>query len=427
VVNKYAPPSNLQALSNGGSLLSPSSQNGEKLAQACDEECTQIDRQILAHVLKQGLADSFAEGKTINLNSNQELSRMIPIICAYFSHQELVHLVGREATNKILEMQRAEMLQNLFLEDELRKILHAFNKADIPLMLFKGAALAHTIYLQAHLRTYHDIDALIHPQDLSRAHDLLTQMGYTFYEEFEINAIDSERVGYNYILKRPDSWLEVLIELHTAPHTSEIGTTFDVEALWVRAQPIYLLGESTLTLGMVDHLLYLCWHYRFHGFTRLLWLYDLVVMLRTINAELEWDALVQAARQQYLATTLYYCLSWCHDLFGVAIPREVLAKLRPPLLCRLIVERIAMPDVVKALVTPRLLERRMIARRAMSDSQIELLKAMLRTLFPSPTALNRRYMNHSRLPLKLFFLFYLIHPWVILAKGSQNLLRRIKR
>jgi Uncharacterised nucleotidyltransferase len=383
-----------------------------------------IDKRALMAFLKEGLGDTLVQGKSVNLDSSQELTRMIPIICAYFSQHELTQLVGRKTAKKILELQRTEMLQNLFLERELQNVLRTFKEAGIRLLLFKGPALAYTVYPQPHLRTYHDIDALIHPDDLSRAHDVLTQVGYTFYEEFETNAVDSERSGYNYILKRADSWLEVLIELHTAFHASEIGTIFNVEALWERAQAISVLGEPTLTLGTVDHLLYLCWHYRFHGFTRLLWLYDLVVMLRATGTQLDWNEVVRTAQEQHLVATLYYCLSWCRDLFDVAIPAEIHAKLRPPLLSRVIVERIAMPHVLKALTAAPLLPRRMVARRAMSDSQAELIQAGLRMLFPTPAALVRRYMSHSRWPLQLFFVFYLIHPWVTLVKGCRDLMKR---
>src|SRR5437764_1087003 len=168
------------------------------------------------------------------------------------------------------------------------------------------------------------------------------------------------------------------------------------------------MGEPALTMKRTDHLLYLCWHYRFHGFTRLLWLYDLVVVLRA--STMDWDDLIRSARRQQLATTLYYCLCWCRDLFGVAVPERVFTQLRPPLLSRALVERIAITDTVRALTLPEWQTRRIIARRAMVDSNRELLKAAVRTLFPSRATLARRYMDNSRLPLRLSFLFYVIHP-----------------
>lgn len=69
----------------------------------------------------------------------------------------------------------------------------------------------------------------------------------------------------------------------------------------------------------------------------------------------------------------------------------------------------------------------MLARRVMVDSLGDLCKAGWRTLFPSRATIGRRYMEHSRLPVQLFFLYYLIHPWATLAKGGRHVVRRILR
>lgn len=425
MIDNYVPPRGKQGWFDRSDRTGSESSVVE--AALTTEKQMQDDKEALASLLRPGVVELLVQGQTIDLGKNEELPRMAPILCEYFSQEELTQLVGEKLAVDILKMYHTEMLQNLFLEHELPKILHAFREANIPLMVLKGPALAYTIYPRPRLRTYHDIDVLISPQDLSQAHELLTQMGYAFYEEFRANVIDNKRTGYNYLKKHAASWLEVLIELHTAPHPSEIGTQFDVAVLWEKAQPLEIQGESVLTMDPVNHLLYLCWHYRFHGFTRLLWLYDLVMMVRATDAAMDWDTLVQAAQDQRLATTLYYCLSWCRDLFGVDIPAQVFTRLRPPWVCRLIVERIAMPETAKALTVPNFQGRRVLARRVMVDSVADLFKAGWRTLFPSRATIGRRYMEHSRLPWQLFFLYYFIHSWIILAKGCHHLLRRIVR
>ncbi|HEY6286906.1 MAG TPA: nucleotidyltransferase family protein [Ktedonobacteraceae bacterium] len=386
----------------------------------------QNDKKALTTLLE-WIANGLTDDQTVELDANEELLRLIPVLCAYFSRHELIQLVGEQLTVRMIDLNRLELAQNLILERELQHILHTFNEAHISILLFKGPALAYTVYPEAYLRTYHDIDMLIHPDDLPQAHELLLQMGFTFYEEYSANVTNSKRTGFNYVLSRSDSWLEIPIELHTAPHPSEIGTDFEVESLWLRAQRIEVLGEPTLTMHPIDHLLYLCWHYRFHSFTRLLWLYDLVVMLRATGPELDWIELVQAARCQQLATTLYYCLCWCRDMFGVSISTEVFIGLRPPWACRLIVERIAMPNRVATLASSKGQSRRIIAHRAMVDSTGALLKAGMQTLFPSPAAMGRRYMDKSRLTQKFYFLYYFIHPWTTLAKGFRYLFKRRKR
>lgn len=385
----------------------------------------QNDKKTLSTLLKFILDDvSTSDQTSVDLDVNEELLRLIPVLCAYFSRAELMQLMGEQLTLRMIDLNRLEFAQNLILEQELQQLLHAFNEASISIILFKGPALAHSVYPEAYLRTYHDIDILIRSDDLLRAHEMLLQMGFTFYEEYRANVTNSKRTGYNYVLSRSDSWLEIPIELHTAPHPSEIGTDFEVASLWLKAQQIEILNEPTFMMHPIDHLLYLCWHYRFHSFSRLLWLYDLVVMLRTVGPELNWTELVQAARRQHLATTLYYCLSWCRDIFGVSIPTDVFILLRPPWACRFMVERIAMPHPVAMLVSSKGQSRRILAHRSMVDRTGALLKAGFQTLFPSPAAMGRRYMDNSRLPQKFYFLYYFIHPWTTLAKGFRYLFQR---
>lgn len=386
----------------------------------------QQDKEALARLLTSGVSAASIKGQAFDLEQSEELLRLLPVICAYFSQKELARLVGKELAARFLDMYRLETLQNLFLERELQHILHVFNEQHVPFLLFKGPALAYTVYPKASLRTYHDIDLLIRPADLAMARDALASMGYEYYEEFRANAIDSKRAGYNFRLQQSDSWLEVLVELHTAPHPAQGSEFFDPEAIRARARSAVILGEPVLMMDTADHLLYLCWHYRFHGFTRLIWLYDIVVILRAAGPSMDWDALIESAHRLHLATNLYYCLAWCRDLFGVSIPGEVLARLHPPFLCRLFIERIAMPDAAKALSTASWSQRRVLARRAMFDSWPELLFAGVGTFFPSPAVMGRRYMNHSSMPMQFVYVFYLIHPWVTLAKGVHNIVKREK-
>ncbi len=376
--SSYASHSYFQLQSEREYLSEPSRLEKTARRSLSTKQYIENDKKAFTILLKLIVANTSTEDQTVNLDTNEELLRLIPVLCVYFSRQELIQLVGEKLTTRMLELNRLETAQNLVLERELQNVLRAFNE-------------------------------------------------YTFYEEYRANVTNSKRTGFNYILARSDSWLEIPIELHTAPHPSEIGTDFEVESLWLKAQHIEVLGESTLTMHPIDHLLYLCWHYRFHGFTRLLWLYDLVVMLRAAGPELDWIELVQAARRQHLATTLYYCLSWCRDLFGVSIPADVFIRLQPPWACRLIVERIAMPNAMEILASSGGQSRRIIAHRAMVDSTVGLIKASVQALFPSPASIGRRYMGNSRLPLKFYFLYYFIHPWTTLAKGFCYVLKRGRR
>src|ERR1700716_3253789 len=76
------------------------------------EEHIQRDREIFSRLLKLAVADT-AASPAQSLNTSEEFSRLIPILCARFSREELVQLVGEQLAAKILEVHRLEVLQNL--------------------------------------------------------------------------------------------------------------------------------------------------------------------------------------------------------------------------------------------------------------------------------------------------------------------------
>src|SRR5579875_2400771 len=96
------------------------------------------DRQTFRQFLRIGIADVLARGETIDLDINEEFPRLIPVLCSYFTGEELTQLIGREMAARLFAPYRLEIVQNLFLESELQKGLHAFNEAGIAVILMRG-------------------------------------------------------------------------------------------------------------------------------------------------------------------------------------------------------------------------------------------------------------------------------------------------
>jgi hypothetical protein len=60
------------------------------------------------------------------------------------------------------------------------RLLTAFDAAGLPMLMLKGAALAHTLYPSPELRPSVDIDILIDPVDEGTAADVVRRLGYAF-------------------------------------------------------------------------------------------------------------------------------------------------------------------------------------------------------------------------------------------------------
>ena len=69
-------------------------------------------------------------------------------------------------------------MRNLRMMHTLEWIAAAFDRAGIPLMVLKGAALYLTLYERPDRRAMDDLDLLVKPVDVDRAVVLLEQLGY---------------------------------------------------------------------------------------------------------------------------------------------------------------------------------------------------------------------------------------------------------
>lgn len=167
-------------------------------------------------------------------------------------------------------------------------------------------------------------------------------------------------------------------------------------------------------MGCEDLLLYLCWHYRSHTFSRLIWLYDIFLLLRCYGDSLNWQLVDHLAHQQHLVATVYYCIRWCHQLFPSFDTYSLLAERRRPApLVQYLMMRFGgnNASLLLCAATPR---KRKIVQRLMVDSVGQLMATIIHLLFPSSEHLGRLYMENSSLPVNLFWLYYFLHPWFVL-------------
>ncbi|NET52279.1 MAG: nucleotidyltransferase family protein, partial [Merismopedia sp. SIO2A8] len=86
--------------------------------------------------------------------------------------------VPQQILNQLRDNFQANTLHNLFLSQELLKILKLFEANDISAIPFKGPVLAAWAYGNLALRQFSDLDILVNKQDFPRARDLLISQGY---------------------------------------------------------------------------------------------------------------------------------------------------------------------------------------------------------------------------------------------------------
>jgi Uncharacterised nucleotidyltransferase len=216
----------------------------------------------------------------------------------------------------------AHTRRNLFLTRELLKLLSLMQENDIRAVAYKGPVLAASAYGNVGLRSFIDLDILVHERDILRAKELLISRGFQTLnqltkaqEEAHLRSRDEKDI----VLVRPD--LPVSVELHW-----RIASLFlfplDSDQLWQRLGTMKLGGANVSNLRAEDMLLILCVHGAKHSFKRLQWICDIAELIRA-NPRLDWNQVLQEAANSRSMRMLSLGLLLAADLLGATIPNEV--------------------------------------------------------------------------------------------------------
>jgi len=215
---------------------------------------------------------------------------------------------------------------NLHLFNEVEPILDAFHRENVPVMLLKGAALA-SIYGRPDLRPMGDVDLLVRPGDIAAAFRILDEQGCRHGIEL-VSDDFFPRYYYEIELFTRSSRL-VRIDLHVRPFRPlRISQTMPDDALWEGAERVSL-GESKAYVPCAELMfIHLAVHAAFHGFSRLLWLYDIKRFVEQHGAAMNWPLVIQRAVDWHLAWPLLRAIEQTRDMLGLAVPAEVCNALR---------------------------------------------------------------------------------------------------
>jgi len=223
------------------------------------------------------------------------------------------------------------LAQNMLLFQELDRILDAFDKAAIPTLLLKGAALAGTIYDDIGLRPMGDLDLLVHKADLDRAAALVAQLGINqAVPELWHGINEKENQFQNALLNSRN----LMVELHWNLVAGDGDYVQPPDGwAWSLAAPMQPRGQTgphSLSLNLTGSLLYLSAHIALqHGLaaSRLIWLLDLHLLLQGAGEAVDWDELVDQSRVVGWSYALWATLDNIRRLFGTSIPPETMTAL----------------------------------------------------------------------------------------------------
>ncbi|MEZ0491240.1 nucleotidyltransferase family protein [Kineococcus sp. TBRC 1896] len=213
----------------------------------------------------------------------------------------------------------AQLRRTLAARPDLELVCHCLQR--LRWTVVKGVAAA-SLYSRPTAREWHDVDVLVHGEDLPRALEALETGGATVIAPDWRRTADLAlgEVG----LRLPHG---TVLDLHW--HLLNLAErrhafSYDVRTVLRRRRPRRVLGLDVPVPHPVDEAHHLAVHATLSGGWRLGWSYDVAQAADRLE---DWDGLVELAREAGTGLVVGLALQRARDLLGARVPADVLRDL----------------------------------------------------------------------------------------------------
>lgn len=312
--------------------------------------------------------------------------------------------------------------RNLFLCEELLKLLHLFEAHEISAISYKGPVFAASIYGDISLRQFADLDILIRNKDVSRARELLLSQGY--HPTLNFNNAAEERVYFGSPYKRRLHFVrndgKVPVDLHWGIESRYLSFASDLD-LHEHVELTHLNGHAIKTVN-TEYLVYLlCIHGAQHAWMQINWICDIAELIK-LRRDIAWTRIMDRASDLGIRRMVSCGLLLASQLLGAELEEEMLRRMRVDPFVQSITDQVI-----------RKLLRETGEGRGCFDREMFYLKIMERlgnkARYCFFLAMNPTHVEWSTLPLSksLYFFYYLIRPLRLVGKYALRPLWKKRR
>jgi hypothetical protein len=303
----------------------------------------------------------------------------------------------------------------LNLVRDLTSIVTLLGEAGIPALPFKGPMLAALVYGDVAARHAGDLDILVHPEDVTRACEIICAQGYgqpdQIYDQSRPFLRDSRFLEsaaslavYNLISEKG------IVELHWQFTYRSFRFPLEASGLWTRLQTACIGGVEVNHFAPEDLLLLLCGHGNKETWTRLSWVCDVAEAIR-VHPDLDWDRAQALASHLGGSRMLHVGLLLAHNLIGADVPAAVMEMTRRDAGAVRLAAHVCwqLPREINTPTSPRQTRNFYVQVRERARDRYYTLAQLLFT----PTEEDWRW---CPLPLKLSTLYHILRPVRLLTR-----------
>jgi hypothetical protein len=259
---------------------------------------------------------------------------MLPLLARYLGSFGAAGAPLRGALHAaVLEGSRSA----LALTAELLDVVRRLEELEVPVVAYKGPALAIQAFGEPSLRRFGDLDLVVEPGGLDRAVAALEGLGFVA-EPFGSRAQRAAvlRDGHHLALVRGG----VVVELHWRFSKRIFGFGEELAGVWERRQVLPVAGARLPVLAPGDHVLALAIHASKGIWAALEWTLAIAMLARALPAD-AWDGVAARAEGWRCTRALQVSLLLSEQLFATPAPAGLWARLPPDAATRALARAIA--------------------------------------------------------------------------------------
>jgi ribosomal protein S18 acetylase RimI-like enzyme len=212
---------------------------------------------------------------------------------------------------------------------QVERILDRIESGNIPVLLFKGAAIDSFIY-DGYLRQRLDLDIAVRDGDMPALEKVLADLGYTQIQSDKDYPIP-EYLNSRLFTTTSDSLIPVHVHRHLINNmflTVDNTLSMDMEKVWEETER-FKKFRNIFILNPECNIIFLCEHALKHDCDQLIFLYEIERSICCYRERLDWEKLITMAEAFRLSRAVYYGLYFVEETLSADIPKEVMERLKP--------------------------------------------------------------------------------------------------
>ncbi|MBE0648451.1 MAG: nucleotidyltransferase family protein [Bacteroidales bacterium] len=264
------------------------------------------------------------------LNASLPLITRFEISQYYLSFLQQQDGIDPEVIAALAKNKKKILFDNLFYLNHAAKLLKQLKENDIECMVLKGLSFINHLYEDIGLRSFCDLDLLIHREDVRGFIAFAEEHGFYLKCEVEDPGNTDDFDIYNEQTKLK---VDILTTL-TGGYYFNRYFNLDLSQIWERKKALKIQETETSRLSEEDELLYAIVHMAFHlnFHVEIKWLFDLWYLLEKYEDLLDRSYLSERVRTAGLENVIFAVtelMQWMFEkdysaIFGDIKPRSLL-------------------------------------------------------------------------------------------------------